>query len=214
MYSIMKYKHILSYFWDIEKIKKYGIGPFCPDPGAKRNTLCHFAPNDGMFHCINVVQAVLWLIRLINLRLAQVIAPVKNNDGTKSKHSLHFGQYIKTIKIFVMDYLRLFSLKHAMLSSMNTNSSYFQVTGCYLVTFVWCYSICEMRKCFNFDLRGTSIFPQCEKGSNVLATIYVCQWVQALHDFPCICRITTMTIDSLRWGSNSGIRFEFYIYFW
>ena len=29
--------------------------------------------------------------------------------------------------------------------------------------------------------------PPCEKGSNILATIYVCQWVQALRAFPCIC---------------------------
>ena len=49
-------------------------------------TLGRFAPN-GMFHCINVVQAVLWLIRLTNFRLAQIITPVNNNDSTKSKHS-------------------------------------------------------------------------------------------------------------------------------
>ena len=61
MYSITKCKQIWLYTWDIGKIKKYGIRPFCPDPGAKRHTPCHFAPN-GMFHCINVVQAVLWLI--------------------------------------------------------------------------------------------------------------------------------------------------------
>ena len=48
--------------------------------------LDRFAPND-MFHCINVVPAVLWLIRLINFRLAQMITPVNNNDSTKSKHS-------------------------------------------------------------------------------------------------------------------------------
>ena len=65
------------------KIEKYEIGPFCPHPGAKRHTLCHFAPN-GMFHCINVVQAVLWLIRMTNLRLAQRIAPVNNIDSIKS----------------------------------------------------------------------------------------------------------------------------------
>ena len=65
----------------------------------------------------------------------------------------------------------------------------------------------------NYDLRGTSISLQCDKGSNILATIYVCQRVQALQDFPPICRITTRTLDSVRWGSNNGIRFEFYIYF-
>ena len=54
MYSIMKCKHIWLYSWDIWKIKKYRIRPFCTDPGAKRHTLCHFAPN-CMFHCINVV---------------------------------------------------------------------------------------------------------------------------------------------------------------
>ena len=74
---------------------------------AKRHALCHFAPN-GMFHCINDVQAVMWLIRLTNLRLAQLIAPVNNNDTAKSKHSSHFGQWIKTLKIFPMDYSRLF----------------------------------------------------------------------------------------------------------
>ena len=86
MYSITKCKHIWVHSWNIWKIKKYGIRPFCPDPGAKRHTLCHFAPN-GMFHCINVVQAVLWLIRLTNFWLAQIITPVNNNDSTKSKHS-------------------------------------------------------------------------------------------------------------------------------
>ena len=143
-YSIMKCKHIYSYHWDIAKIEKYGNRPFCPDPGAKRHTLWHFAPN-GMFYCINFVQAVLWLIKLTNLRLAQIIAPVNNIDSTKSKHSWHFGQEIETLKIFLMDYSRLFSFRHAMLSSMSTNSSDFKVTGCCLVTFVWCYSIGEMR---------------------------------------------------------------------
>ena len=109
--------------------------------------------------------------------------------------------------------LVLFSLKHAILCSMSTNSSDLQVTGCCLVTFVLCYSIGEIRKCFNYDLRRTSIFPQCEKGSNILATIYVCQLVQALHDFPCSCRITTRELDYVRWGSNNGIWFEFHIHF-
>ena len=86
VYSIMQCKHIQLYSWDIEKTKKYGIGPFCPDPGAKWHTLCHFAPN-GLFHCIKAVQAVFWLIRLINLRLAQAIVPAKNNYNTKSKYS-------------------------------------------------------------------------------------------------------------------------------
>ena len=167
-----------------------------------------------MFHCINVVQAVLWLIRLTNLRLAKIIAPVKNIDSTKSKHSWHFGLQIKTLKIFLMDFSHLFSSKHAMLSSMSTNSSDFRMTGCCLITFVSCYSIGEMRKCLSNDLRRTLIFPQCEKGSNVLATICVCQWVQAPQDFPCICRMTTGTLDSVHWGSNNGIRFEFYIDFW
>ena len=167
-----------------------------------------------MFHYFNAVHAVLWLIRLTNLRLAQIIAPVNNIDSTNSKDSWHIGQSIKTITIFLMGYSRLFSLKHAMLSSMSTNSSDPQVTGCCLVTFVWCYSIGEMRKCLNYDLRRASLFPQCEKGSHILATIYVCKWVQALHDFPCICRMITRTLDSVRWGSNNGIRFELYIDFW
>ena len=94
------------------------------------------------------------------------------------------------------------------------NSSDFRVTGCCLVTFVWCDSIGAMRKCFVYDVSRTLIFPQCEKGSNILATIYVCQWVQALHDFPCIYRITTRTLHSVFWGSNNEFRFEFYIYFW
>ena len=183
MYSIAKCKHIWLYSWDIGKIKKYGIRPFCPDPGAKRHTLCHFAPN-GMFHCINVVEAVLWLRKLTNFRHAQIITPVNNSDSTKSNHSWHCGQWIKTLKIFLMDYSRMFSLKHVMLSCAD-----FQVTDCCLVTFVWCYSIGEMRKCFNYVLRRTSTFPQCEKGSNILATIYVCQWVQELHCFAYICRI-------------------------
>ena len=183
MYSITQYKHIWWYSWDIGKIKKYGIRPFCPDPGAKRHTLCHFAPH-GMFHCINVVQAVLWLIRLTNFRLAQIITHVNNNDSTKSKNSWHCGQQIKTLKLFVMDYSRLFSSKHVMLSCAD-----FKVTGYCLVTFVWCHSIGEIRKCFNYDLKRTSIFPQCEKVSNILATIHVCQWVQVLHDFAYICRI-------------------------
>ena len=55
----------------------------------------------------------------------------------------------------------------------------------------WCYSIGEMRKCPNYNLRRTSISPRYDKGSNILATIHVCQWVQALHDFPRICCITT-----------------------
>ena len=138
MYSIMKCNHIHSYSWDIAIIKKYGNGPFCPDPGAKRHILCHFAPN-GMFHCINVLQTIFWLIRLTNLRLAQIVAHMNNIDSTKSKHSWHFGQYIKTLKIFLMDYSLLFSLKHAMLSSLSTNSSNFKVTDCCLVTLVWCY---------------------------------------------------------------------------
>ena len=89
---------------------------------------------------------------------------------------------------------------------------HFKVTGCCLVTFVWCYSIGEVRKCLNHDLRKTSIFPPCEKGSNIQAKIYVCQWVQALHAFPSFCRMTTRTLDSVR--SNNWIRFEFYIDFW
>ena len=61
-----------------------------------------------------------------------------------------------------MGYSRLFRLMHAILSSVSTNSSDFQVIGCCLVTFVCCYSISEMRKRLNYDLRSTSIFPQCE----------------------------------------------------
>ena len=162
-YCVSEKKIII--FWDIGDIKKYGIGPFCPDPGAKRHTLCRFAPS-GMSHCNNVGIPVL---------------------------------------VFV---------KACMLSSMSTNSSDFQVTGCCLVTFVRCYSTGEIRKCFNYDLKRTSIFSHCEKSSNILATIYVCQWVQPLHDFPCICCITTRTLDSVYWGSNNGIWFEFHTYFW
>ena len=44
-------------------------------------------PPNGMFHFINVVQAVLWLTRLTYLRLAQIIAAVNNIDSIKSKHS-------------------------------------------------------------------------------------------------------------------------------
>ena len=125
------------------------------------------------------------------------------------------------LKIFLMDYSRLFSLKYAMLSSMSTNSSDFQVTGCCLVafTFVWGYSIGEMRKCVNYDLRRTSIPPprlpcENEKGSNILETIYIGQWVQSLHDFPWICRMATRTLYTVRWGSNNWIRFQYHIYFW
>ena len=53
---------------------------------AKRHTLCHFASN-GMFHCINDIESVLWLIRPTNLRLAELIVPVNYNDSAKSKHS-------------------------------------------------------------------------------------------------------------------------------
>ena len=112
-----------------------------------------------------------------------------------------------------MGYSRLLSLQHIMLFSMSTNTSDFQVTGHCLVTFVWCYFICEMWKCLNYDLRRTSTFLQCEEGSNILAQICVCQWAQALHDFPCICLITTRTFDFRRWGSNNEIRFEICINF-
>ena len=76
-----------------------------------------------------------------------------------------------------MDYSRLFSLKHVMLYCAD-----FQVTGCCLVTFVWCYSIGVIRKCFNYDLRRTSIFPQCEKGSN----IYICLLIGSSIAWFCI----------------------------
>ena len=62
---------------------------------------------------------------MTNLWLAKIIAPVYNNDSTKSKvkHSYNFGQSIKAIKTFPMDYSRLFSLKQGMFYSMSTNSS-------------------------------------------------------------------------------------------
>ena len=115
--NVTIYDHIIL---DIGEIKRYVIGPFWPDPGAKRHILCHFAPS-GIFHCINVVQSVLWLIRLTNLRLAKIV-PVNNNDSAKSKNSKHFGQWIKTLKIYPMDYSRLFSLKHAMSYSMSKSN--------------------------------------------------------------------------------------------
>ena len=59
---------------------------FAPTLG-QNGTPCAILPPIGMFYCINVVQAVLWLIRLTNFRLAQIITPVNNNDSTKSKHS-------------------------------------------------------------------------------------------------------------------------------
>ena len=152
----MKCKHIYIYIysWDIAKIKKYGNGSFCPERGAKRHTLYHFAPN-GMFHCIKVVQAILWLIRLTNFRLAQIIAHVNNIDSTKSKHSWHFWQKIKTLVIFMMDYSRWFSLKHATLSSISTNGYDFKLRGCCLVTFVWINSIGGMWIWHKYDLWKT-----------------------------------------------------------
>ena len=93
-----------------------------------------------------------------------------------------------------MDYSLLFSLKHVMLSC-----------NC-LVTFVWCFSIGEMQKCFNYDLRRTSTFPQCEKGSNILATIYVCQLVQALHDFAYTCRTYDTWFCVLSFKQRNSIR--------
>ena len=54
---------------------------------VQNGTPCAVLPPNGMFHCINFVQAVLRLIRLTHLRLAQIITPVNNNDSTKSKHS-------------------------------------------------------------------------------------------------------------------------------
>ena len=55
--AITKCKNVKLHSLYTGKMKNYGIGSFCPDPGAKRHTLCHFAPN-GMFRCFNVVQAV------------------------------------------------------------------------------------------------------------------------------------------------------------
>ena len=74
----------------MENKQKYGIGLFGSHHEAKRHTLCPFDPY-GMFHCINVIPGVLWLIG-INLRLAQIIAAVNNNASTKCKHSEHVGQ--------------------------------------------------------------------------------------------------------------------------
>ena len=99
-----------------------------------------------------------------------------------------------------MDYSHLFSLKHVKLSC-----AVFQVTSFCLVTFVWCYSIGEMRKWFNYDLRRTSKFPQCEKGSNILTTIYVCQRVQALHDFAYICPIQDIWFCVLSFKQRNSI---------
>ena len=59
---------------------------FAPTLG-QNGTPCAILPPNGMFHCINVVQAVLWLTRLTYLRLAQIIAAVNNIDSIKSKHS-------------------------------------------------------------------------------------------------------------------------------
>ena len=56
------------------------------------------------------------------------------------------------------NFSRLCSLKHAMLSSISTRSYNFQVTGCCLVTSVWCYFIGEMQKCLSYDIRETEIF--------------------------------------------------------
>ena len=42
----------------------------------------------------------------------QVIVYMNNNDSTEFKHSCHIGQWIKTLKIFPMDYSRLFPLIH------------------------------------------------------------------------------------------------------
>ena len=182
MYSMTKCKHIYLYPSDIAKKKKIWNWTILPRLWGKSAHPVPFAPN-GLFHCNNALKAVLWLIGLTNLRLAQIIAPVDNNDSTESKHSWHFGQWIKTLKIFLIDYSSLFSLKHAMLSSMSTNSSDFQVTGCCPVTFVWCYSMSEMRKCLNSDLRRTAIFPQCETlwsnamwHHNKLCLFWIRQW--------------------------------------
>ena len=62
------------------------VDHFAPTLGQK-GTPCAILPPNGMFHRINVVEAVLWLIRLTNVQLAQIIAPVNNNDITKNKHS-------------------------------------------------------------------------------------------------------------------------------
>ena len=131
---------------------------------------------------------------------------VNNNENAKLYIPKTLGNESKLSKYSQMDHNGLLTLVFlAMLPSMSTNSSDFNVIGYYLVKFVWCYSISCMRKCRNYGLRRTTIFyPQCEKkGSNILETIYVCQWVPVLRDFPCICRLTTRTLDSVRWGSNN-----------
>ena len=68
------------------KIEKFGIGLVWPDPG-QNGTPCAILPRNGMFHCINIVQAVLWILRLTNSRLAQIIAPVNNIDSIKREYS-------------------------------------------------------------------------------------------------------------------------------
>ena len=59
---------------------------FAPTPGQNGTPCAIFAPNI-LLHCINVVQAVSWLIWLTDLRLAQIIKAMKNNDSNKIKHS-------------------------------------------------------------------------------------------------------------------------------
>ena len=71
---------------ETRKLKNMALDHFTPTLGQNGTPVFHFAPN-GMFHRINVVQAVMLLIRLTNLRVAQIIPPVNNIDSTKSKHS-------------------------------------------------------------------------------------------------------------------------------
>ena len=60
---------------------------FAPTLG-QNGTTCAILPLMICFIVsLNVVQAVLWLIRLTKFQLAQIITPLNNNDSTKSKHS-------------------------------------------------------------------------------------------------------------------------------
>ena len=97
---------------------------------AKNCDLTHFQPVRGLKKC------------------GHVIEHKKISDYSPEKHTCKVWSQLDWMKLFqvIPGNLR-FSPPHVMLSSMSTNSTDFQVKGCCLVTFVWCYSKGEMQKC-------------------------------------------------------------------
>ena len=55
---------------------------------------------------------------------------------------------------------------------------------------------------------GQKYYPSVRRRAQI-GKIYVCQRVQVLRDIQYICRLTTRTFDSVRWGSNNVLNFTF-----